>query len=174
MAGAVILTVPIIVVFFAGGEMARGRPDGGRREGLMRVHDPRDVSALVADGLAQRRTSGYDTARIAALVEPGAGSEDLQAWSDRVWTELELLPRSEGWADDEPEGAAAIEAALPGDGTASAHVDPEILLDRIHGAWLGRCAGCVLGKPLEGWPSADIERYLRLTDSGRRTTTSPR
>ena len=99
------------------------------------------------------------------MVEPGAGSEDLQAWSDRVWAELERLPRSDGWAYDEPEGAAAIEAALPGDGTASAHVDPEILLDRIHGAWLGRCAGCVLGKPLEGWPSADIERYLRLTDS---------
>jgi hypothetical protein len=131
----------------------------------MRVHDPRDVSALVADELAQRRTSAYDTARIAALLEPGAGGEDLQAWSDRVWAKLERLPSSDGWAYDEPEGAAAIEAALPGDGTASAHVDPEILLDRIHGAWPGRCAGCVLGRPLEGWPSADIERYLRFTDS---------
>jgi len=24
------------------------------------------------------------------------------------------------------------------------------LFDRIYGAWLGRCAGCQLGKPVEG------------------------
>jgi ADP-ribosylglycohydrolase len=34
------------------------------------------------------------------------------------------------------------------------------LLDRIHGAWLGRAAGCALGKPVEGWPKAKIDSYL--------------
>ncbi|MFE3191261.1 ADP-ribosylglycohydrolase family protein [Nocardia sp. NPDC059240] len=40
--------------------------------------------------------------------------------------------------------------------------EPE-LLDRIHGGWLGRCAGCTLGKPLENgflWTPERIREYL--------------
>jgi len=33
----------------------------------------------------------------------------------------------------------------------------------VLGAWLGRCAGCALGKPVENWPRADIRRYLNRT-----------
>jgi ADP-ribosylglycohydrolase len=36
--------------------------------------------------------------------------------------------------------------------------------DRIHGAWLGRAAGCLLGKPVEKIPRAGIEEILRSTD----------
>ena len=39
------------------------------------------------------------------------------------------------------------------------------LYDRIYGAWLGRCAGCTLGKPVEGWPRAKITAYLRAADA---------
>ena len=39
------------------------------------------------------------------------------------------------------------------------------LEDRIHSAWLGRCLGCLLGKPVEGWPRKEIETYLKKTDS---------
>jgi len=35
------------------------------------------------------------------------------------------------------------------------------LLDRIYGSWLGRCAGCLLGKPVEGWSHDKIEKYLK-------------
>jgi len=34
------------------------------------------------------------------------------------------------------------------------------LEERIHGAWLGRCAGCMLGKPVEGWTRAEIAALL--------------
>jgi ADP-ribosylglycohydrolase len=48
-------------------------------------------------------------------------------------------------------------------------LQPEIsdddLLDRIHGAWLGRAAGCTLGKPVEGWPKASIDSYLAFTEA---------
>jgi len=32
--------------------------------------------------------------------------------------------------------------------------------DNIYGAWLARCAGCTLGKPVEGWPREKIKSYL--------------
>ena len=37
-------------------------------------------------------------------------------------------------------------------------------LDRIYGAWLGRCSGCLLGKPIEGLQVSAIWPYLRETN----------
>lgn len=34
------------------------------------------------------------------------------------------------------------------------------LFDHIHGAWLGRCCGCLLGKPVEGWRRERMKKYL--------------
>ena len=44
-------------------------------------------------------------------------------------------------------------------------LDKDALYERIYGAWLGRCIGCLLGKPVEGWPRKEIEDYLKATDS---------
>ncbi|GGR98263.1 hypothetical protein GCM10010252_41240 [Streptomyces aureoverticillatus] len=50
--------------------------------------------------------------------------------------------------------------------------DPRVtdtrLADRVHGGWLGRVAGNMLGKPVERgdyWTRDRIDRYLRLTDA---------
>ena len=48
-------------------------------------------------------------------------------------------------------------------GTGGTHEDSADLADRIHGAWLGRAAGCLLGKPVEKIPRAGIEEILRST-----------
>jgi hypothetical protein len=39
----------------------------------------------------------------------------------------------------------------------------KVLLDRITGAWLGRCIGCLLGKPVEGVRTADLWGFLKLS-----------
>ncbi len=31
----------------------------------------------------------------------------------------------------------------------------------FHGAWLGRCIGCAMGQPVEGWKSADIINWIK-------------
>ncbi|MEG1774147.1 MAG: ADP-ribosylglycohydrolase family protein, partial [Oscillospiraceae bacterium] len=43
--------------------------------------------------------------------------------------------------------------------------EDEILLDKIQGAWLGRCAGCLLGQPVEGWDRARIRGLLEDTEN---------
>ena len=39
------------------------------------------------------------------------------------------------------------------------------LYQKIHGGWLGRCAGCLLGKPVEGLSKEKIEKWLRAADA---------
>lgn len=36
-------------------------------------------------------------------------------------------------------------------------------IDGVLGAWLGRCAGCLLGKPVEGWTADRLHGFLRAT-----------
>jgi len=38
------------------------------------------------------------------------------------------------------------------------------LEDRVHGAWLGRVCGCLLGKPVEGWRRPRMWGYLKDTN----------
>lgn len=39
------------------------------------------------------------------------------------------------------------------------------LADRLHGAWTGRIAGCLLGKPVEGWRTNLLYPVLQATDN---------
>ena len=39
----------------------------------------------------------------------------------------------------------------------------EELYDRVYGGWLGRCSGCLLGKPVEGWHRDSIKGLLKDT-----------
>lgn len=39
------------------------------------------------------------------------------------------------------------------------------LLNKIYGGWLGRCAGCLLGKPVEGLSKEQIEKWLKAANA---------
>ena len=41
--------------------------------------------------------------------------------------------------------------------------DEETLMDRLQGAWIGRIAGCLLGKPVEGWRRDRLWPVLKAT-----------
>jgi len=76
-------------------------------------------------------------------------------------------PMDPAFPYDEPESLEGIRAARPAQAAAVAQGAPaptgDALYNLMHGAWLGRCVGCVLGKPIEAnWSKDQVLRYLRL------------
>lgn len=135
------------------------------------AQDGRDASAVAARWAA----AGGNTAALwrGASAEPAG--EPLRALACELLDELAALrPPSAryepselpairaacpDWPADEP-GAVVPGAGVPVVGVpAGAAVSP----DRIAGAWLGRAAGCLLGKPVEKIPREGIEQIARAT-----------
>lgn len=76
-----------------------------------------------------------------------------------VYTRALGLGDPEGWSFDEPESNQSIMDSLPPETTAAS--SPADLADRLLGAWQGRIAGNVVGKPFEIGPTrTSIREYL--------------
>ncbi|MFD4375400.1 ADP-ribosylglycohydrolase family protein [Streptomyces sp. NPDC058486] len=141
---------------------------------------------LVGHELRQAAEDGRDTGGIAerwyaagghpapplAGASPGARPE-LRPLAEELLDALAALPSP--LAADEPTALDAIVAACPdwpappvatphrtptGDPTGDPTRDPA-LRDRLHAAWLGRAAGCLLGKPVEKLPLDAIRALAR-------------
>jgi ADP-ribosylglycohydrolase len=127
--------------------------------------DLMDAAELLAHELVQRRESGYDVSgiddEVRAAVSNGSAPE-----IERAYSLLERADLRPDWAFDEPSTLSEIEGALPPQPTIPRATPSEAELgERLLGAWLGRCAGCNLGKPIEGWKRERIRRYLELADA---------
>ncbi len=85
-------------------------------------------------------------ARAAALLDACA---ELPSRSDYPYAEPSDL---EGIRRARPTGTPPLIVTDLGD---------EILFDHVLAAWLGRCAGCLLGKPVEGWRSPAMWGFLK-------------
>jgi ADP-ribosylglycohydrolase len=123
----------------------------------------RDLASAQEDIAELRRTD----------VDSDAGQHRLMAFLDRA----QSLPVATELDGQEPNGLDEIRALRPASPELPAIVAAE-LRERTSGAWYGRAAGCLLGKPLEGqysratypilkesgnWP---LHRYLHSEDAG--------
>ncbi|MGI9322702.1 MAG: ADP-ribosylglycohydrolase family protein [Pseudomonadales bacterium] len=116
---------------------------------------------LIRTELIQRKEEGCDTeeisGRVAAALEAKAPDETFT----QLYDELLALPIAESFPYSEPSTLQDIQAQRP-DGPRKLEFawDEEDIYNRVYGAWLGRAAGCSLGKPVEGWDKERIEKYL--------------
>lgn len=112
------------------------------------VEEGKDVSALDAEF----------TALIASDLSHEANQQRAEALLDRTL----LLPTMAGYVHREPSDLEGIrrERPVPCHLPMRSLTDAE-LLDKATGAWQGRAAGCLLGKPVEGRRSWQIEKYLK-------------
>lgn len=125
------------------------------------MHDVLDLRDILLGEFAERCESGYEVGEFHKRVEDALerGCSDEEHW--RLLTLLEEVPRRPDWLYEEPSDLRGIATSLPRvSPMPTPSLDEEELRDRIRAAWLGRCAGCNLGKPVEGWNREEIRDYL--------------
>lgn len=89
--------------------------------------------------------------------------EEHQADARTFFETVQDLPLREGYRYREPSDLEGIREERP-EGPRRIDVVDDDHPDRVLGAWLGACAGCLLGKPVEGWSAERLWGYLRDTD----------
>ena len=84
---------------------------------------------------------------------------------EELYESLEDLDKRDNYPYEEPSKIEEIRKKTPQKKITSLGIlNKDSLYQRIYGAWLGRCIGCLLGKPVEGWPRKEIESYLKATN----------
>ena len=106
--------------------------------------------------LEQCRDEGKDVSglaeRIAAIQSMPEDDPRREIEAARLLDETIALPVRADFPYMEPSDLEAIRHERPdGPRRRPVSLSGDDLFDRVYGAWLGRCAGCLLGKPVEGW-----------------------
>ncbi|HEX2133560.1 MAG TPA: ADP-ribosylglycohydrolase family protein [Actinophytocola sp.] len=129
---------------------------------------------LVPHGLRAARLDGTDVDDLArewvaaggSLDAPASGATpapaaaDLRALGRATLARLDERSAPEELRRAEPDDLDEILALARPAGRTGV---PDDLADRVHGAWLGRAAGCLLGKPVEKIPREGIRAIARGT-----------
>jgi ADP-ribosylglycohydrolase len=107
---------------------------------------------IVEKEVVQLAEEGRDPQWIKNLI----GSVDLEQADDaalaEIWSRLQDAPARPDFAFAEPSGLAEIRVErAPATRQFSVSLTEKELSNRMFGAWLGRCCGCALGKPVEAF-----------------------
>ncbi|MEU4014316.1 ADP-ribosylglycohydrolase family protein [Microbacterium sp. NPDC028030] len=112
------------------------------------------------EGIAERwRTAGGGLDPVRGGATAQAAPDDLRALARGLLIELDDVPAPVAEATSWEELRAELDG-IPAPIPAPAE---DVLLGRVHGAWAGRSAGCLWGKPVEKIPREGIEDILRAT-----------
>lgn len=104
------------------------------------------IRELLEAEIIERREEGVDVPDYSARME-NADDKELET----IYEELMALPIRPDFPYEEPDELADILAASTGC-TYKKTPNADTIVDQFHGAWLGRIAGCILGKPVEVAP----------------------
>jgi len=120
-----------------------------------------DLERIVLYEVRQRREEGCDVSEaksalakikekdVSQLMNIMESLSNLNPEPDFPYSEPSILDEIR---KERPQGPRRMPVRMP---------DDEIL-DKIYGGWLGRCGGCLLGKPAEGLRREHIERWLKI------------
>jgi ADP-ribosylglycohydrolase len=130
-------------------------------------------SNLLAIELEQSHDEGKDIACFKKEAQFIATIADTQ-WIDReqyateLFIKLQETPCTKNYPYVEPSTWSDICAhikKLDKHNITSINKDKEYLFNRLNGGILGKCIGCLLGKPIEGWNRNKIISFLTETDN---------
>ncbi len=93
-------------------------------------------------------------------VQGHVGGRRDERWMEQAWAlldEIQATPFRKDYPYQEPSDLPGIQAARPARPKLKRWTGTRAeLRRRVHGAWLGRLAGCMLGKPVEFWKRSQI------------------
>lgn len=107
-----------------------------------------EIKNIASEELVQRKEEGCDITGYREKFDACTTYEDYVKLLD----ELSKLTPSPDFPYNEPNGFDEIMALSNGKMPELPKPADDEIFERIYGAWLGRCAGCALGKPFEAWP----------------------
>jgi len=114
------------------------------------------LQELVRDELIQSGEEGKDPKAIQSLGKEAASAGGDKKRLAAIHDELLALPIRPDFPFQEPNELGEIRRLRKGSSVEQCSDDAR-LDDQMHGAWLGRCVGCALGKPIEAFMSARNE-----------------
>lgn len=101
-----------------------------------------------------------------AIKDMPADDPTRDSLAEEMYHKLLKAPMKKDFAYNEPSDLKGIKAVRPDNCFHSEEkLDQETLYNKIYGAWLGRVAGCLLGKPVEGWRTPKLNTLLKATDN---------
>jgi len=130
------------------------------------MHGWEVYSANIPIECRQMYDEGYDIepykklANEIGLLPPGEPREEM---AEILFGLLKSCKKREGYAFDEPSDLEGIRALCEGASDKAVSVDMKNMKEKIRGAWLGRIAGCLLGKPIEGIRTKELIPLLKET-----------
>jgi len=123
-----------------------------------------EIKQIVRDEIIQKKEEGYDVTDIEKefLKTEIKTETELKNFLDA----LERCPFKSDFPYKEPSDLQDMAAERPGKiERMVVNLSDEDLFDKIYGGWLGRCAGCLLGKPVEGLNREQIEMWLKIANA---------
>jgi len=128
------------------------------------LQEQRNLAAAELTQLAEEGARTEEAARALKLAQEQDEATQAEAL-EVFWREAVVAQEKLQTPYVEPSTLPEIQAERPDGPRRLPLADGDTLQDRMLGAWLGRCAGCMLGKPVEGWPRAHIETLLQAADA---------
>lgn len=117
----------------------------------------------------QAKDEGKDVDHLKAMCETVSKqprSADFTAPADEIAKKIAEAPVVEGYPYTEPSALEDIRTARPVKRYNFTYkMADKTLRDKLSGTWTGRIAGCLLGKPVEGWRRERIEKLLTGTNN---------
>ncbi len=122
------------------------------------------LEQIVKDEIVQRKEEGYDVEEIEKrFIEM---KEKSISELEEILRALEKSTIRRDFPYKEPLSLEEIKAEQPKKPEKfKVSLSETEFFDKIYGGWLGRCAGCLLGKAVEGLTKEKIEEWLRIADA---------
>lgn len=121
------------------------------------------LSVLLSEELDQLEEEGREFCKKDYLKKIEECKDDKESLL-LLYDELCRLPRRNDYPYIEPSSFDEIMAeASPA--VKVCDINSSLLEDKLYGAWLGRCIGCAVGQPVEGWSRADIKKWCEGADA---------